>query len=355
MSQEYAKNQPKGFSNHIERVAIVGAGGRLGGFIIKELCKTGKHTVTAITRATSTTKLPDSVQAALVDYDDEDSLVKALHGQQFLIITLAFDAPGDTQPKLIRAAAKAGVPYVMPNWFAFDFANEQLMKDTPVPPEVEGVSSLIESLGVSSWVVLTTGLWYEYVLYSDNYGIDIRNRSVLWIDDARVRYSSSTWPQMAKAITALVSLKEFPDDENDKLPTLSQLRNNVVYIASFSPTQKEVFNSVKKATGTSDKDWTFTSKTSKDHYEEGAAKTQKGDLSGFGTQIFGRLSFPTGEGDYESRRGLHNKTLGLSIEDIDAYTGIVVEAISSNQGLYAGTVVAPVSSHKALSAQGRDI
>lgn len=50
-----------------------------------------------------------------INYDDEAAIVDALKGQQFLIITMAVTAPADTELKLIRAAAKAGVPYVMPN------------------------------------------------------------------------------------------------------------------------------------------------------------------------------------------------------------------------------------------------
>jgi hypothetical protein len=33
-------------------------------------------------------------------------------------------APSDTISKLVRAAAKAGVPYVLPNWFGRDAANK---------------------------------------------------------------------------------------------------------------------------------------------------------------------------------------------------------------------------------------
>ena len=50
-----------------------------------------------------------------INYEEESTIVDALKGQQFLIITMAVTAPADTESKLIWAAAKAGVPYVMPN------------------------------------------------------------------------------------------------------------------------------------------------------------------------------------------------------------------------------------------------
>jgi hypothetical protein len=36
---------------------------------------------------------------------------------------MAVGAPSDTVPKLVRGAAKAGVPYVLPNWFGHDANN----------------------------------------------------------------------------------------------------------------------------------------------------------------------------------------------------------------------------------------
>ncbi len=46
------------------------------------LLKTGKHTVTAITRADSRSTLPDSVAVKKVDYNEPETLVSALRGQR---------------------------------------------------------------------------------------------------------------------------------------------------------------------------------------------------------------------------------------------------------------------------------
>src|SRR5271154_860181 len=122
------------------------------------------HTVTALTRQGSTNKLPEGVKSVFVNYDDETSLVSALKGQQFLIITMAVTAPRDTQSKLIRAAAKAGVPYIMPNWYGGDLANKELGKATQLGLVGQAVVNEIETLGVSQWVMLACGFWYEFSL-----------------------------------------------------------------------------------------------------------------------------------------------------------------------------------------------
>ena len=77
------------------------------------LLKTGKHTVTAITRFDSQSKLPEGVTIHKVDYEKPDSLVEALRGQDALVITLSGQSPiQQTEEKLIRAAAEAGVPWM---------------------------------------------------------------------------------------------------------------------------------------------------------------------------------------------------------------------------------------------------
>ncbi|KAK9234763.1 hypothetical protein V1525DRAFT_391124 [Lipomyces kononenkoae] len=114
MASNYAEYQLQGFTNQIRRVAIVGRWLRWQTYRAGT-AQNGKHTVTALTRAGGQSKLPEGLQPVYVNYDDEVSLVSALEGQEFLIITLSVMAPPDTQSKLVQAAATGGIKYVMPN------------------------------------------------------------------------------------------------------------------------------------------------------------------------------------------------------------------------------------------------
>src|ERR1700761_2547732 len=95
------------------------AGGHVGKHIAEALARTGKHQVTAITRTGTKSTLPDGVTATKVNYDDHSSLVHALQGHDALIITIAVTAQAE-QEKLIRAAADAEVPWILPNEWGFD-------------------------------------------------------------------------------------------------------------------------------------------------------------------------------------------------------------------------------------------
>ncbi|KAK9235208.1 hypothetical protein V1525DRAFT_390701 [Lipomyces kononenkoae] len=132
---KYAKSQPVGF---IERVAIVGAGGTVGSHITKALLKTGRHTVTALSRKDSGNKLPEGVVVAPVDYDDEATIVAALKGQQFFIITTA-----PRHPQQARPGGRQGC----------DIDNIKLGEDAMLRPVAKANRDDIETLGMQ-WITM---------------------------------------------------------------------------------------------------------------------------------------------------------------------------------------------------------
>jgi hypothetical protein len=340
----YAKDQPTGFSNRIERIVIVGvrftvldlqhcmliivqAGGQLGKHLTEHLVESKKHTVTAITRPNSTNKLPDGVQTVRIDYTSEaesdvSALVDALRGQQVLVITMNVLALSAIT-NLVRAAAKAGVPYILPNWFGHNAANESLMKDSMMSGLFESVKE-IKRLGVSSYFLLVCNFWYEFSLGGgpNRYGFDFKNRSMVLYNDGNVKINTSTWPQCGRAMANLLSLKELPVDDNDKSPTISQFRDQCVYVSSFRLSQRDMFESVKRVTGTTDADWTITHENTEERYKEGLEAVKSGDHKGWMKMGYSRMFFDNGDGDYERMRGLDNELLGLLVEDLDEATKI---------------------------------
>ncbi|KAL2192575.1 hypothetical protein P885DRAFT_47330 [Corynascus similis CBS 632.67] len=330
MPGPYAKDQPQGFSNRIEKIAVVGAGGQIGGHIVKQLLRKGQHVITAISRPDSTNTLPEGVQVVRVDYsgDDISALVEALRGQQAFIITMAVTAPRDTMNKLLRAAAQAGVPYVLPNWFGHDAANDALCRDSFLTQMRDNVRTEIERLGISSPLLLNCNFWYEFSLGGgpDRFGFDFQNRSLIYFDEGEVAINTSTWPQCGRAVANLLSLKVIPEDENDQSPTLAQFKKDggLVYISSFRLSQKDMFESVKRVTGTTDADWTITKESSEQRWKDGTAEVQRGNFKAYTKMLYSRMFFPNGDGDYQSRRALHNDVLGLPVEDLDAATRVAV-------------------------------
>lgn len=289
------------------------------------LLKAGKHTVTAITRIDSKSELPKGVEVKKVDYSDQSSLVEALQGQDALIITMGVMAPPDQQSKLIQAAADASVPWVLPNEWSPDSTNEALLKDVFPFQGMPKQRELITKLGKSSYIAVTTGFWYEWSLaISAAYGFDFANRAVTLFDDGEAKMSTSTWPQVGRAVASLLSLPIQPE-EQDKDRCLEQLKNKQVCVASFTVSQKDMLDSVLRVTQTSLEDWKVTKEPSKERYTAGIEAMQKGDRLGFARMMYSRVFYPDDCGNFEKTKGLANDLLGLPKEDLDEATKAAIQ------------------------------
>ncbi|KAH8646784.1 hypothetical protein BX600DRAFT_518809 [Xylariales sp. PMI_506] len=312
-------------SNYVTKVAVVGAGGNCGKFITEALLKTGKHSVTAITREGSQSKLPDGLASvATIDYDKPETLVEALRGQDALVITLAGQVPGDTDTKLITAAAEAGVPWILPNEWAPDTANEALVKDIFVFQPKATVRKAIVDLGKSSYIAISTGFWYEWSLaIAPAFGVDFKSQTVTLFDEGETKISVSTWPQVGRAVAALLSLP-IKSQGSDEETSLESLKNKVVYVNSFNVSQKDMLESVLRVTGTKIEDWTVAKEPSQQRYAEGIKAIQHGDRIGFAKMLYTRVFYPDGAGDLE-RKGTLNKVLRLPQEDLDEATRVAWE------------------------------
>ncbi|KAL4944661.1 hypothetical protein BDV06DRAFT_186781 [Aspergillus oleicola] len=340
MVQKYAKDQPAGFKNGIERVAIVGAGGSIGKPIAQELLKTGKHTVTALTRPSSNSPLPPGIKTVQVDYDNEESLVSALRGQQFLIITLAVTAPPDTEGKLIRAAAAAGVPYVMPNAYGWDIENEAIGRDIPITGEgFKKACKSVEAQGVS-WIALVCGFWYEFSLVTGEgwFGFNFPEKKVTFYDDGNTKINVSSWEQCGRAVAGLLSLKELPEDANDTTPTISNWRNKALYMDSFAVTQRDMLESWKRVSGDEDEEWIIEYEPSADRWARGVELLKNGDRSALALAMYARVFFPNGDGNYGDKYGLKNEVLGLPREDLDERTRVAKEMLERGYAYFGNRV-----------------
>ncbi|KAJ5105997.1 hypothetical protein NUU61_003344 [Penicillium alfredii] len=321
MAGNYVKNQAPGFINQIRRVAMVGAGGSVGKPIAQEVLKTGKHTLTALTRVGSQNTLPEGIQSVSVDYNDEASLMSALKDQDCLIITLAVTAPSDTQLKLVQAAAKAGVKYVMPNIWGCDVTNEGLANDVPGWNRMPAVAAEMEKAGIA-WIGVICGFWYEHsvTLGPDAFGFNFVEKKLTLCDDGNTKINISTQTQCGRAVATILSLPVLPQDEDDQSLTVARWLNKQVFISSFLLSQKDMFESWKRVTGDQDSDWTIEYEPSSQRHQRGVERVKQGDFSKYPLTMYSRVLFPNGGGNFESTHELANSLLGLPMEDLDEQT-----------------------------------
>ncbi|KAI8650177.1 hypothetical protein NCS56_01469700 [Fusarium sp. Ph1] len=284
MAQRYANQQPKGFVNYIKALAI--ASGHVGHAFTDQLLQMGKHTVTAITRVGSSSTFPEVVKVASVDYDDQESLVFALKGQDLLVITLSL-------------------------------SRKALRDDLPAGNNILANIAEVKEHGLVSLSIFD-GFWYEYALSFGRatFGIDFRNRTALLYDDGKKAINVSTWVQIGRSLAALASLKRLPEDDKDDSLTLARFHDRPVFVSSFKVSQADILESVKRVTGTSDKDRQISSQLSEERYREGQKELEQGNQLGFYKSLYARVFYPSGDTDFEP----DNQLLGLPEEDLDDAT-----------------------------------
>jgi saccharopine dehydrogenase-like NADP-dependent oxidoreductase len=123
----------------------------------------GTFNVTVLSRQDSTATFAPDVTVKKGDYQSAESLESALKGQDVLIITLAIAASPEVQSHFIKAAAKAGVPWIIPNEYGSDGANAELSNAVPLLGHKENYRKEIEELGTSSWIAIANNPWFDFV------------------------------------------------------------------------------------------------------------------------------------------------------------------------------------------------
>ncbi|KAI3327191.1 putative oxidoreductase CipA [Xylariaceae sp. AK1471] len=302
-SDEHSKSK-----NRVKNVAIVGAGGRSGTFMVDALVHEGNHRITAITRSDSTNTIhPRFHDVKKVDFNEVPSLSKALE------------------------AVKAGVPWIMTNEWGIDCSKEELSRESRARERVNLARAYIEKVGAgkTQWIGLCYGFWYEFSLAGTEarYGFDFDKKAVTFFDDGTTKINTSTWPQVGRAIARLLSLKVFPDDDEDTSPCLSRYANKSTHVSSFFVSQRDMSESVLRITGDQSSDWKITYENVVDRYQRGQKLAQEGRLFGLGIVMYSRVFYPDGSGDFNDK--LDNDVLRLPNENLDDATQVAVNMAHS--------------------------
>ncbi|KAF6835654.1 oxidoreductase [Colletotrichum plurivorum] len=227
------------------KIAIVGASGSVGGLTLNALLEKGIHTITAVTRTESSATFPEGVIVKKGSYEDEAFLVDAFKGQDVVVLALGFTSYATGQDALIRAAGKAGVKWILPTEFGSDSAPTKIFETSPILQGKVRVRKLVEEVG-ASWIAIVNNPWFDWSMGQGFWGIDIKNRTAKLYDGGNTKFITTNLPTTGKGTAGVLSL---PDAE------LDQYRNKPFYLKSFYVSQRDMLDSIQRATGTTDADW----------------------------------------------------------------------------------------------------
>jgi hypothetical protein len=243
---------------------------------------------------------------------------------------MSTSAPQDTQQKLISAAKEAGVQWILPSEYGTDHTDRpDVGSETRLGPPALAIRKIIIEAGLN-FVSISCGMWYEYAFGDPTrFGLDLRKREITMYGEGSTQITTSTWSQCGRAVTALLTLPVEPEDTRQGQTTLSQFRNKSAYIGSFYVSQKDIFASVLRSTGTSESDWTLQYEPVEERYRRGNNMLAGGDRWGFSVALYARLFYPDGACDLQAK--LTNDALGLPKEDLDEATKEALEMVGRGE------------------------
>lgn len=303
------------------KVTLVGATGNVGKHILDGLLAAG-HQVNVITRSSSNITVPENVTLHRGDYNDEAFLATALKDQEVLIAALTFGAY-DAQTPLFRAAAAAKVPWIVPCEFGAD-PKASLNDHISLMKAKKPYRDLVEELGVSSWIGVVNGLWFDYVMRFGAFGlgIDAKARTASFFDDGNTKTNFTTLRRVGESLAAVLG---WPEDE------LAKLRNDWVYFSSFHITQREIWAAAMRATGTEESDWTVSARPSEEVVKECKEQIANGAGMAPAQQLLMALTLGKGIGGDYQEKVLDPKRLGLEPESLDEVVKSVVDEMIAGQ------------------------
>ncbi|KAH7025059.1 uncharacterized protein B0I36DRAFT_366955 [Microdochium trichocladiopsis] len=294
-------------------IALVGAGGHIGKPILDALLALGIHDITILTRPDSASTAPANVKVHQTNYTttEEPALVEILSTIDVLIVAVAFTAYA-VQTPLFRAAAAAGVKYILPCEFGGD-PNAKLRQHLDVISEKDQYRALVEELGVSSWIGVVCGPWFEFTIQMGGLGVDVRSKtaSLLGSEDKGFgvqKASVTTFKRTGEMVAGLLSLPE---------EKLAAYKNRWVFFSSFTISQQELLDSVKRVTGSGEGQWTIKEWTVEELLATSKQKMQEQETFMEGRLMMLQLVFGEGLGGDFSAKVLDSEELGLQPEDLD--------------------------------------
>ncbi|KAL5342227.1 hypothetical protein BJX70DRAFT_395196 [Aspergillus crustosus] len=298
------------------KITLIGATGNVGHPTLSSLLSQNIHTLTVIQRSESTSSFAPEVLVKKGPLDDEVFLLDALKDQDVLVLQLPRTTLG-IRPGLVRAAAKADVKYVLPVEWGTD-PDARIVEEFDRLVEKRALRQLIAEIGVSSWIAVVTNPWLDAGLSVGGWGIHIKERKATLWEGGNTKINTATLKRTGEATAALLSL---PETE------LEGFRNRTFFVSSCYVSQREIFESVLRATKTAEAGWEVTTPRVEDVLRESDEALKAGDLMRSFLDKYYMTHFREGfGGDYNHK--IDSRRLGFPDEDLDK---VVAETLQSSQ------------------------
>ena len=297
----------------IQDIAIIGAGGRLGTFLLKYLIDTHHFNITVLARQSSKLSVPSGVRLVRIpdDLGTADQLSATLKGQHALVITTPASRSLE-QILLARACAQAGVSRFIPADFgSVDSLDEYCCQMVPIYGHKNVVRAEMTRLAMQhpdfSWTSLVCGHFFDWGMKNGFLHFALGDKQADIFDDGNARWSTSTLPQIGAAVVSVLQHEQLT-------------RNRFLYIQSFCVSQNQILQALEHASGAT---WKVNRIDSADFI-----KHEKEQMDAGNVEAIEKVASVLGmtRSNWESK--LANELLELPTEDLQTVVSQLYEPFS---------------------------
>ncbi|EXA31210.1 hypothetical protein FOVG_17454 [Fusarium oxysporum f. sp. pisi HDV247] len=290
-------------STQVKNVALIGASGNLG-VVIQDHFLAQKDSplhLSVLTRENSGAKFSKGLNVISTDYSPE-SLERGLRGQDVVIMLLPPESTVDHE-SVIDAAVKAGVKRFFPSEYGVRTYHPAFADSVLLATKKRSIVKHLEKTqDIMSWTGIICNPWVDFCVIDGLLGFDMKERKARIYNGGDVPFSTGLRDLAAQSLYALITNPE----------RLEEAKNQYIHVASYTVTQNEILDVVKKLTG---QEWQVENATSEGVMPEALEDIKKGLNWGLGHQVqailFSYDSEGHGIGDFRPL-GIWNEKLGLS-------------------------------------------
>ncbi|MCJ1314765.1 hypothetical protein MMC15_000077 [Xylographa vitiligo] len=229
----------------LRNVAIVGASGRLGPFILKAVQDEPAFNVTVIARHNSAATFSAGTKVVRVSdgYPDEE-MVEAFKGQDAVVLSLGFQAE-HRHSALVQASIKAGVKHLVASGYGANDSNAAVREMFPIAACKAQMVWELKSLEKPgwSWTAICCGLFFDFCITSGFFGFNIPSHTAQIWDSGVTKFSATTRTNIGLSVAKVLACP-------------AETENRSVYISSFECSMNDALAALKKATNVDE--WTVT-------------------------------------------------------------------------------------------------
>lgn len=237
----------------------------MGKPVLNALIKSGKFNITVLSRASSKSTFPDSVNVFHVEYTSVDSLTAALRGQDAVISTVGTEG-FQGQAVIIDAAIAAGVKRFIPSEFGSDTKNPKSAA-LPVFGYKIATQKYIEEKAAANpdftYTYVINGVFLDWALEAGFLLYQQTGKPRIF-DGGDNLFSATTLPSIGLAVVGV-------------LEHFEETKNRAVYIESTRITQNQLLAIAKRAAP--QKKWEPVRETLAEVKKSADEKLAKGDYS----------------------------------------------------------------------------